>query len=70
DVPGMTREVAVQMHSNSDLRNMTPSPAPEAAFGVPGPPVLLLRPPKNVYERATTRHNDRHLRGRKQCVKP
>ncbi|MBR0897165.1 hypothetical protein JQ616_19600 [Bradyrhizobium tropiciagri] len=66
----MTNEDTAQARPNSDLRNMTPSPALEAAFVVPGRPVLLLRLPKNVYERATTRHNDHHLRGRKQCVKP
>ncbi|WP_206685356.1 hypothetical protein, partial [Bradyrhizobium uaiense] len=68
--PGTTNKDTAQARPSSDLRNMTPSPVAEAAFVVPEPPVLLLRLPKNVYERATTRHNVHHLRGRKQCVKP
>lgn len=35
---------------------MTPSPAPEAAFVVPGRLVFLLQRPKYVYEGVKTRH--------------
>ncbi|WP_194458826.1 hypothetical protein [Bradyrhizobium sp. CCBAU 53421] len=52
----MTREDTVQAHPNSDLRNMTPSPAREAAFAVPGRLVFLLQRPKFVYEGVKTRH--------------
>ncbi|SED07308.1 hypothetical protein [Bradyrhizobium erythrophlei] len=52
----MTREDTAQAHPNSDLRNMTPPPAPEAAFVVPGRLVFLLQRPKYVYEGVKTRH--------------
>ena len=54
--PGMTSGDSVQARPNSDLRNMTPSLAPEAVFAVPGRLVLLLQRPKYVYEGVKTRH--------------